>query len=237
VDYAGPELVAMAEARNYYRWILGRCRGQIGRVVLEHGAGIGTLSELLLTESIEKLLVLEPAENLLPALRARLTSWGDRVEVIGSTLEDAVDHLQSRAIDTVISVNVLEHIERDVATLQAMWKILIDGGRVMVFVPALPWLYGSMDRTFGHVRRYRKEELCGKLRQSGFEVVECRFFNLLGIASWAFTGRILRRPTLDPAMVRFYDRFVIPVVSRVETLSRPPIGQNLLVVARKARQS
>lgn len=232
-EYAGHELAAMAEARNYYRWILEQCRTRLGRVVLEHGAGIGTFSTFLAAEAIEKLLALEPAANLVPILRRRLAPWGDKAEVVTSALEECVSLLRGRDVDTVISVNVLEHIPDDLATLQAMWEVLPEGGHVILFVPALPWLYGSLDRAFEHVRRYRKQELYDKLSAAGFKIVDGRFMNFPGIASWLVAGRVLRRPTLDPLAVKLYDRYVIPIIAKLERLRPPPIGQNLLVIAQK----
>lgn len=138
------------------------CRTYLGRVVLEHGAGIGTFSSFLVEEAVEKLVVVEPAANLLPALRERLAPWGDKVELVSSTLEESAELLRGRSIDTVISVNVLEHIPDDLRTLRTMWEILPEEGRVILFVPAPPWLYGSLDRAFEHVRRYQRQELHDK---------------------------------------------------------------------------
>jgi SAM-dependent methyltransferase len=234
MSYGGAELVAMAEARNYYRWILGCCRGSLGQVILEHGAGVGTFSDILLTEGgIEKLLALEPAANLLPALSQRLAGWRDRVEIVPYTMEGALDRLRGRGIDTVVSVNVLEHIDDDVRTLETMSSVLAEQGRLIVFVPAVPWLYGSLDAAFEHVRRYRKQELVEKVSTAGFDVLSTTFMNGPGVLSWFVVGRILKRHTLDATAVRFYDRCVLPIVARLEGWYPPPIGQNLLLIGRR----
>jgi SAM-dependent methyltransferase len=235
MEYPSHELAAMAEARNYYHWILGQCRTRLGRVVLEHGAGIGTFSAFLAAEPIERLLALEPATNLIATLRSRLAPWGDKVEVVKSSLEECVSLVRGCGVDTIISINVLEHIPDDVATLRAMWEVLSEGGHVILFVPALPWLYGSLDRAFGHVRRYRRRELYDKISAAGFTIVMGRFMNFPGIASWLVTGRVLRRPTLDPLAVKAYDRYVIPIIAKLESLQAPPVGQNLLVIGQKLR--
>ncbi|MFQ5932284.1 MAG: methyltransferase domain-containing protein [Nitrospiraceae bacterium] len=225
----------MSAARNYYRWILEHCRTHLGRVVLEHGAGIGTFSAFLLIEAIEKLVVVEPAANLIPILRERLAPWGETVELVSSSLEEAAHTLRGQAIDTVISVNVLEHIPDDRRTLRTMWEILPEGGQVILFVPALPWLYGSLDRAFEHVRRYWRQELHEKVSAAGFRTLSTRFMNFPGMAAWLVAGRILRRRTLDLRAVKLYDRYAIPIIAKLERLHPPPIGQSVLLIAEKRR--
>jgi SAM-dependent methyltransferase len=234
LSYPGHELAAMAQARNYYAWMLAECRSCIGRVVLEHGAGIGTFSELVLRDAKpDRLLALEPAANLVPLLRQRLAAWGARAEVLPYTLEQSAPQLRERGIDTVVSVNVLEHIADDRKALRAMAETLPAGGRVILFVPALPWLYGSLDAAFEHCRRYAKQELIEKVESAGFVVESVRFMNLPGVLAWLMVGRVMRRRILAPGAVRFYDRWILPVVSWLERLQAPPIGQNLLVIARR----
>ena len=234
MNYAGTEIVAMAEARNYPRWILARCRPHLGRVVLEHGAGLGTYSTLLLREGgIERLVALEPAGNLVAALREELAPFGARAEIVPATLDDHVATLRARHVDSVVSINVLEHIADDSRTLRAMHDVLPEGGRLLLFVPALPWLYGSLDAAFEHCRRYGKRELVDKVATAGFGIESVRFVNFPGVLPWWLAGRVLRRRSLAPAAVRFYDRFALPWVSRLEDWLPPPLGQNLLLIARR----
>jgi SAM-dependent methyltransferase len=234
MHYPGDELAAMAEARNYYAWVLAQCRSHIGRVVLEHGAGIGTFSELLLREvRPERLVALEPAENLVPRLRAHLAGWGERVEIVPSTLERAPAELRRRGIDTVVSINVLEHVPDDRATLRLIAELLPAGGCAVLLVPALPWLYGRLDAAFEHHRRYTRRELLAKVAEAGLSVEEARYLNLPGVLSWLVMGRVLRLRRLAPAAVRSYDRWVVPLVARLEQRHPPPLGQSLLVIARR----
>ena len=232
MNYTGTELSAMAEAHNYQRWILSLCRAQLGRVVLEHGAGMGTYSTLLLGErGVEKLVALEPAANLVPELGGRLAAFGARVEIVRGALEEWGPRLRALGVDSIVSINVLEHITDDVRTLRAMHEILPASGRLVLFVPALPWLYGSLDVAFGHCRRYARRELVDKVTQAGFETLNVRYVNSLGVLPWWLSGRVLRRRTLEPGAVRFYDRFALPWIARLENWRPPPFGQNLLLLA------
>ncbi|MDE3241319.1 MAG: class I SAM-dependent methyltransferase [Nitrospirota bacterium] len=228
--YVSSELAAMAEAENYRRWILRRFAPYLSQRIVEVGAGMGAFSDLLLREARPAALTLvEPADNLVSLLRQRFAGER-RVTVVHGYLDLLVG---SSPVDSVVLVNVLEHIEDDAAVLRIIWDLLVPGGALLLFVPALPWLYGSMDRAFGHVRRYRKPALAQMLDRIGYETVDLRYFNLLGVGPWLVAGRILQRQTLHPKAVRLYDRWVLPWLLKLESCWPPPIGQSLLAVARK----
>ena len=229
-SYSGTELDAVAEARNYYDWIVDSFAGEIGHRCVEAGAGIGTVSELLLTRaSPRELTLVEPAANNVPVLRERFL--GDsRVKIHHGYLEDLTETLKA---DSIIAVNVLEHVERDEEFLRASYEILAPGGALLLLVPAVPAIFGSLDRAFDHFRRYTRPRLRTSLLAAGFEIEALRYLNMLGVAAWFVSGRVFHRTTLGRGQVRFYDRWIIPLVRRVESLVRAPIGQSILVIARK----
>lgn len=237
MEYPGTEFGAMAQGKNYYRWILREFRPHLGRRILEVGAGIGTFSAHLLAETVEELVVLlEPAANLFPVLERRFGGNG-RVRILRAPVEKMGEALRDVRFDSVVSVNVLEHIADDHAALRTMAGLLRPGGTLLLFVPALPGLYGSLDAAFGHVRRYRREELAGKLEAAGLRVRRVWYVNLPGALGWFLIGRVFRWPTLRPGAVRVYDRLAIPVIARIERLIPPPWGQSLLAIAeRRASQ-
>ncbi|MFL5488186.1 MAG: class I SAM-dependent methyltransferase [Gemmatimonadaceae bacterium] len=233
-SYSGTELDAVAEATNYYRWIIDSFAGALGKRIVEAGAGIGTVSELLLERaSPREMLLIEPAENNIPTLHRKFDS-DSRVRIHHGYLEDIG---QSVSADTVIAVNVLEHVERDAEFLRAAHTTLGPGGGLLLLVPAVPALYGSLDKAFDHYRRYTRSALEGQLLAAGFEIETLHYLNLLGVAAWFAAGRILHRTTLGRRQVRFYDRFVIPWLRAIESWVHPPIGQSLLAIARKPQTS
>lgn len=232
MEYPGGELHAMGEARNYHRWILGEFRPFLGKRILEVGAGIGTFSSYLLETAIEELILLEPAPNLFPVLQRCFGDEG-KVTLIRGGLGEVPNELQDLAVDTVVSVNVLEHISEDVAALQAMSTSLRQGGTLLLFVPALPCLYGTLDAAFGHVRRYTKPEFSEKLHRAGFRIVKLQYWNLPGIITWFMAGRVLRQATLSPWGVKLYDRIAVPVIAKMERVFFPPIGQSLIAICTK----
>lgn len=233
-QYPGGELAAMACAHTYYRWILRQWAPHIRGEVLELGAGIGNFSAHLIRETAGAVTLLEPSDALIGQLRARFET-AKNVEVEHGVLHDIEKRLPSK-FDVVVSVNVLEHIDDDVETLRAIHRLLRPTGVVLLFVPALPALYGSLDRAFGHVRRYTKTSMAQALDAAGFSPACLRYVNALGVLPWLVAGRILRRTTIAPGSAAFADRTLIPLTALLEKWIRPPLGQSLTVVARKHRQ-
>lgn len=223
--YPGRDLEAMAFAHRYHRWIRDRFRPHLGSRIGEVGAGTGDFSALLLEAGVESLVAWEPSANLHPEL-ARRFSDDPRVTVV----PDRFTPPEGEMLDALFYVNVLEHIEDDEAELGRARRALRPDGRLCLFVPALPRLYSDQDRSVGHFRRYRRRELVDKLRRTGFTLREAGWFDIAGIVPWWLAYRVLRR-RVTPGAVGGYDRWVVPVMRRVESLIPPPIGKNLLVVA------
>ena len=176
--YVSTELDAMAAADNYRRGIMRYFAPYLGRRIIEVGAGMGAFSRSLLRNAqSDELVLVEPADNLAPRL-ARDFAGDPRVTVVHGYL----DRLHGRPpVDSVILVNVLEHIRNDAGALRAIRDLLLPRGTLLLFVPAWPFLYGSMDRAFGHLRRYTKPVLAGLLAEAGYEIVQLRYFNSAGI--------------------------------------------------------
>jgi SAM-dependent methyltransferase len=228
--YSGDELDALAGARNYYGWISSRFAPFLGGRIVEAGAGIGTFTEHLLARAPDaRITAIEPADNNFPHLARRFAA-NPRVAPRHGYLDESLD---PGAADSVAAVNVMEHVEDDGAFLRAAFRALAPGGHVLLLVPALPALFGSLDRAFDHYRRYTRPLLSARLEAAGFAPVEVRYLNLPGVAAWWLAGKVMRRTTVGAAEARFYDRWVMPVVRAVESRIAPPLGQSLLAIARK----
>ena len=129
--------------------------------------------------------------------------------------------------------DVLEHIEDDGSELALMHHKLNAGGHALIFVPALPALLSNFDRSIGHFRRYQKKELTEKISNAGFSIVKIKYFDIAGILPW-YINFVLLKKTLGGNSVAAYDRIVVPLMRKVESRLAPPIGKNLLVIAKKA---
>jgi SAM-dependent methyltransferase len=236
VVYVGRDLEAMSFAVNYHRWIVEAFKPYLGTRLVEVGAGTGGFSELLLERAAESLSLVEPSADMHRILseRVRELSPEPKVQTYNAIFTDVAERIrQTQRPDSIIYVNVMEHIRDDESELRAVWQTLDAGGRVFVFVPAFQWLYGNFDRDVGHFRRYAKAELEEKCRRAGFKVLKSVYFDLIGVVPWWIQYRLLRAGTLRPGAVQLYDRLAVPVTKAVESLVSPPFGKNLLLVAEK----
>lgn len=232
--YSGKDLEILADAFRYQDWVADQFRPYLHGSVMEIGAGIGSMAREWLT-CAEKLHLVEPAGNLFPVLQKNFQSCPN-VSLHHGVLEEVLSEnptLAVNAFDAVVMINVLEHIEDDYCALKTVNRMLVPGGHLLIFVPAMQLLYGSLDRKFGHYRRYTKESLTAICRKTGCEIIDIRYFDLFGAIPWWFVGCVLRSKTLNPIMAKLYDRLVVPLARRVEKAISPPFGKNLVLVARQ----
>lgn len=228
--YEGKDLEAMAFAKNYHGWILDKFRNFFGKKVAEVGAGSGSFSELLLSLPIEELVAVEPSKEMSGLLRSATLS-DPRVTIRNEYFEN-VSAAYKDYFDSIVYVNVLEHIEDDKKELSYIYNSLKRGGNVCIFVPALSWLYSDFDRTIGHFRRYHKKPLKDLLEKAGFEIISIDYFDIIGILPWLIMLKILKKRP-GSKNVSFYDRFVVPFSRFVEALIPLPVGKNLIAIAKK----
>ncbi|MCK5716955.1 MAG: methyltransferase domain-containing protein [Thiomargarita sp.] len=227
-QYIGRDLEAMSFAKNYHLWILHTFKPFIGNHLVEVGAGIGDFSQLLLTTNPTSFVAIEPSRGMYHTLKDNLNSK-QNVTVFNQFFNDV--SLPQKP-DTIFYINVLEHIEDDTAELHHIYQCLQTGGHVCIFVPALPRLYGSVDKAVGHFRRYEKQSLQLLMQQIGFEEVKCHYFDIMGILPWWLFFCVFKLH-LKANQVSLYDKLVVPIMQRVERIIIPPIGKNLLMVAKK----
>jgi SAM-dependent methyltransferase len=237
VTYEGRDLEAMSFARNYHRWILQLFAPYLGRRLVEVGAGSGSFSELLLELPFDSLSLVEPSREMYGLLTRHLETFpqGAKVKPYNAVFRQVAEDIKvEQRPDSVIYINVLEHIADDEGELRAIREALAPGGRVLIFVPAMRWLYGSFDRLIQHQRRYTKNELEGKCEAAGFRVRLSRYFDLAGVLPWWVKYRLFKSEAMEPGAVAFYDRFVVPVAKVAEGILPPPVGKNIILVAEKA---
>jgi SAM-dependent methyltransferase len=214
------DLDAMAGADAYNAWILGRAEPWLHGRVLDVGAGIGTHT-LRLQGLANEVVALEPDPQLAAILRTR----ADGIEVV----EAGADAVEG-PFDAIVCFNVLEHIPDDVGTLRRFRELLAPAGAVLLLVPAHRALYGTLDRSFGHERRYGARELRDKLSAAGLEPVVLRHVNPVGALGWLLQARVRRRERMSYRGLDLYDRLV-PAMRPLDALPLP-IGLSLWAVAK-----
>ena len=224
----------MASVDRYNRWIydeIGPCAGQR---VLEVGCGIGNMTAYFLDRSLMVALDLLPESVAL--VHEKYGHHGNVITVQGDITSEATARvLQSYAFDTVICLNVLEHIRDDARALRHMHQVLQPGGRLLLVVPAGTYLYGTLDLGLGHHRRYERKPMSELVTAAGFTIERLHYMNLAGIPGWFVSSRVLRHKILPRAGLKGFNLFTplfIALEKAVRTVADVPWGQSLVCVAR-----
>jgi len=224
-------LIRMARLEPYNRWLVSQFDGVLGRRVLETRPGFGNITrhfkgrELLVASDLDPVAL----EHLKGTFR---DDPAVRVASYRFPLDPAArEEIRAMRFDTVVCLNVLEHIEDDRTTLADMYDVLQPGGRLVLLVPAFARLYGTLDEHLRHFRRYEKDDLEGKVRQAGFVLENLKYLNRPGIFGWWVNGKLLRRRVLPRSQLLAF-KLLMPLLER-ETKRPPSTGLSLVAVGRK----
>ncbi|HNU06271.1 MAG TPA: class I SAM-dependent methyltransferase [Pyrinomonadaceae bacterium] len=234
VTYVGKDLEAMSFAVNYHKWILDEFRPYLGNRLVEVGAGTGNFTQLLVAEKPKMLTSVEPSE-MFGYLKENVAAFsnGTKVNVHRAIFAQVREAIAETEPDSILYVNVLEHIEDDRHELEMIRETLVPGGRCFIFVPALMSLYGEFDRKIGHFRRYSKSEIEEKCRAAGFKILVSKYFDFAGIIPWWIKYKLLKSDSLERGAVDAYDKFAVPVTKALENFLPVPSGKNILLVGEK----
>jgi SAM-dependent methyltransferase len=217
-------------APRYRRWQIDTVRPYCGRTVLEVGPGMGHFAAELDELGLDRLVLADTEEYALARLRERYAGRDD-VEVVELKVPGPVEI--GERVETIVAMNVIEHIEDDVGALRDLATALVPGGRLVIWVPGYPSLYGEFDRKVGHVRRHTPATLRTAVEAAGLGVRVCRPINLLGGLGWWLAVRRGGVGYPKPWLVWVYDRIGIPVSRALERIVRPPFGQTVFCIAVK----
>lgn len=226
----------MAAAVNYFAWQARLVKPELGRRVLEIGCGSGNFTGMLLDREAVFALDIDPQciERISQRFRDRgniRAAVCNASELLGE--QRVLDEVRQFQPDSLVCLNVLEHIEDDRGTLRGMAAILPTGGVIVLIVPAFESLYGTIDRNLGHHRRYSRASMMKLAQDCGLTIKKLRYMNSAGFFGWWWNARVFNREAQSERQIAFFDRFVVPIVSRVEARVRPPFGQSLFVVLKK----
>jgi SAM-dependent methyltransferase len=225
-DYPGKELDVFAEAQNWKRYFADLLRPFVIGRVLEVGAGIGATTKALFHSGVTSWTCLEPDPNLAGRLRETVDALSPKPSVIVGTIDEASG---VGPFDTILYIDVLEHIEDDAEEMRRAAARLDRGGKLIVLAPAFQWLYSEFDRSIGHHRRYTRKSLRSvfpnRLREK-----EIFYADALG-ASLSFANRTVIR-TSSPRLgdIKLWDRYIIPMSRIIDPVIARSFGRSVIAV-------
>ena len=224
----------MQGAAGYYDWLAAALRPMAGKRILEVGPGFGDMAERL-GAAAECYVGLDNSEEVVAHLRERFKGRAQFEFTLDKKLgAAALPALKERRFDTVAALNLLEHLPDERPALK-LWAEACPGARLLAFAPALPFLFGSLDEQAGHFRRYTCRTMRGILESAGVEVESVRYFNAVGALGWFVSARVLRHEigsSKTAGLVRFYDRFALPLARLTDPLLSLFWGQSVLALGR-----
>lgn len=223
------DLDDLARAHRLRAWMFDQYRHMVGPRSVEIGPGLGTFSAQILTAGVNRLHLIEPEPALVSALEQRFGE-DPRVTIAGEDLPAPPSLATgSGSWDFVLCQNVLEHVDDDRAAVCSMAAALRPGGRLTLLVPSHPRLYGSLDASYGHHRRYTPARVHQLVEEAGLELRELYHFNLLGTLGW-WVKSLLRRDRLGSHSLRAYEA-LLPLWRPLEQRLAPRWGLSLVAHA------
>ncbi len=227
-EYIGDELELFRNANNWKAYFSALIAPHLCGRVLEVGAGLGGTTVALAALGASQWVCLEPDPRLHHELIATLDhrTWPCAVESRTGTLSDLPD---SEMFDTIIYIDVLEHIFDDRAELALAARHLTPGGKLVVLSPAFPFLFSEFDAAIGHHRRYTKASLL-TLTPTGLRPILCRYLDLVGLFASLANLVLLRASLPSPEQIRAWDQFMVPLSRVLDVVVRFTFGRSILVI-------
>ena len=211
-DSHGSEILArLNRAPRFTKWMADTIRPYIGNRVLEIGAGIGNLTANLVPRTEYH------ASDINPHYLDRLETLKHTRPYLQVHFTDAsaAETFPAEQFDTVVCLNVVEHLEDDVLALRNIRKSLDKNGRAIILVPNGPQLFGSLDSVLGHYRRYTQEQLVRACEAAGFTVEKVLKFNRIGTPGWWLNGRVLKKETFGFWQIKLLN-FLVPILRPID---------------------
>ena len=231
-DVGEETLYRMRLMKNNNKWIFKLIKPYLGSNILEVGSGIGNISRFL-TALNRNLVLTDVKENYLDFLKHRFIGNPKVKMILHNISSSDPSFISPYGIDTVVCINALEHVKDDQKALENVYKILNKNGRLILIVPALNALYGSIDEKLGHFRRYDKVELIRKLEQKKFLIEQIYYHNFISAIGWFVNSRILRIKVMSNIQVALLDKF-IPFIAIMEKRIKIPFGLSLVAICKKS---
>ncbi|MBX7247023.1 MAG: glycosyltransferase [Candidatus Sumerlaeaceae bacterium] len=230
-DYGKETLETLKDFDAYAEWMLGKITPFLGKRVMEVGSGIGNNVEHLAANPDTEVLVTDYREDYVETLRKKFESKPNVAVAQYNAVLPAGPEILENPPDSIVCLNVLEHIPEDELALSNFHQILAPGGRLVVLVPAFQALYCPLDENLEHCRRYSLEELQAKFVKAGFRLKHSFFFNPIGALGWFVAGKIFRARQIASYHVSI-QKFLMPLNHLLDKLNLP-FGLSVVCIGEK----
>jgi 2-polyprenyl-3-methyl-5-hydroxy-6-metoxy-1,4-benzoquinol methylase len=239
-DYVGhANLETISENHRFNDWMYNQIKTRLEEKmgnILEVGSGLGTFSEKIFRDmgSSSHLMLTDFSTRYVQSLKTRYSSFQNvSVDRMDLNNREEYSKIGYGKYDSIIALNVLEHVRDDVLALQELYKMLKNGGILIVLVPCHKFLFNVIDEKLGHYRRYTKKELLCKINETNFTVVCMHYFNTAGMVGWFFNGNLLKNAEINRTASRWFDRLV-PVLNCLDRITSNITGLSLICCLRRS---
>lgn len=224
----------ISKAQKFNRWMYSHVRPHLVNEVLEIGSGIGNISRFAVEDGFS-ITLSDLNDDYLSLLKKEFEGCENvrsitGIDLLHPSFDTQFAHLKEK-FSSVFMLNVLEHISNESLAIRNLRRLISVDGKLVILVPAIPFLYCDLDRNLGHHKRYSKKELERLLGSQGFSVSKSYYFNTMGIAGWWLYGKIFRRKSLGDEMSVF--NRMVPAAKLLDKIFAGIAGLSLIVIATK----
>lgn len=217
----------MSQAVWYNKWLLNKMASYLGEKILEVGCGIGNFTKEL--TDFGQVWAIDVNKEYLKKTKksvqnGKFVGFGD--------IEKGKYFFDGQKFNSVVCLNVLEHIADDQKALVNIDKLLKVGGYLILLLPAHNFLYNKIDRSIGHFRRYEKKTIVKNLEQIKYQIVKVELVNLIGGIGWWIGGSVLQNSKVENNKIRTFN-LLAPILLPLESFLKIPFGISILVIAQK----
>lgn len=226
-QYIGDELETFSKAKNWKRYWISKIRSHIKGKVLEVGAGMGSNTSYILNSNkdIATYCGIEPDTKL---FSTAIEKYNDpRISFENVTADK---HKKSEEYDTLLYIDVLEHIENDAEELYNAYRLLKNNGTLIILVPAHNFLYSNFDKEIGHFRRYNKKSLTTLINPIQFNIHELYYLDSIGMMMSFLNRSIMKQSNPSKNQILFWDTCIIPISRCVDKITSYQLGKSLIAV-------
>jgi len=217
----------MSEADNYNNWIYNNIKEHIGDDVLEIGSGVGAMTKYF---DDRELCCVDINDKHIKALEEKYKSYTN-IKIVKTDISRNFHNIKKQ-FDTVLCINILEHVEDDLNMLINIYNLVKQGGKFVLVLPAFQSIYGTIDEADNHYRRYNKKDIKKVLDIAKFKDVNISYTNMAGFFGWYYHGKVLKIKTHNKGDISLFDKLV-PLFAKVEKIIIPRFGLSMIVVCKK----